>query len=313
MSIRCTSRVWEESIQKGTNLLMLLALADYANDQQVCWPGMEALAHHARVQERQARTLVHEIAKAGELLILPVGGVPQSNNFKSRDEPGPGRYHTNNYLITIGLEASDIVNILVQRFGYEKGHAQEVAADVFYRLAESRRPAGKGKAGETPETSPTTSGSGTVGTRVLPVETNRQDLAGLSDDRAKPAESRRFSGDKPAISCMEKAENRQSIAGKPLTLTVNVPVDKRTYTDDYWEKVRAQLRLQTTRSTYESCLLPCHGSYDETAKELRLYPNDVYAAQWIDLRLRKIIERNLTQLGQGQPVKLIIVKPALPL
>jgi hypothetical protein len=38
MSIKVMSQVWEHSTRKGTRLLLLLALADFANDEGICYP-----------------------------------------------------------------------------------------------------------------------------------------------------------------------------------------------------------------------------------------------------------------------------------
>lgn len=43
MCVEATTYIWQTSNQKSTALLMLLALADYADDLGECWPGIEAL------------------------------------------------------------------------------------------------------------------------------------------------------------------------------------------------------------------------------------------------------------------------------
>lgn len=54
MSIKLMSRVWDETRFKGTELLVLLCLADHANDEGICWPSYEKLALRARCSRRQA-------------------------------------------------------------------------------------------------------------------------------------------------------------------------------------------------------------------------------------------------------------------
>jgi hypothetical protein len=54
MSIRIMSQIWETKAKEpnGSELLVLLALADQANDDGVCWPGMTRLARKCRMSRR---------------------------------------------------------------------------------------------------------------------------------------------------------------------------------------------------------------------------------------------------------------------
>ena len=45
MSVRVSSRVWESSAQSGGGLLMLLAIADFADDDGVAFPAEIGRAH----------------------------------------------------------------------------------------------------------------------------------------------------------------------------------------------------------------------------------------------------------------------------
>lgn len=51
MSVRWITVVWERSPYKGERLLIHLALADFANDEGICWPSQRTLAHKARCTE----------------------------------------------------------------------------------------------------------------------------------------------------------------------------------------------------------------------------------------------------------------------
>jgi len=75
--------VWDNSKQTGSALLMLLAIADHANDDGVCWPSVKRLAARCRVQERQAKKLIKQLEESGELIV----------------ERGIGRKHTSLYTI----------------------------------------------------------------------------------------------------------------------------------------------------------------------------------------------------------------------
>lgn len=93
MSIKRMAEVWENSPEKGGALLVLLALADYANDEGVCWPSMATLAHKARMDERNVRRIVGKLTKSGELELVERGGLekgrPRANRYRVR--PGGGK------------------------------------------------------------------------------------------------------------------------------------------------------------------------------------------------------------------------------
>jgi len=74
MSIKITSYLWECSTRSGSELLMLLAIADHANDQGKCWPSLETLARKCRVSKRQAINIIHQLEASGELSIKRGGG-----------------------------------------------------------------------------------------------------------------------------------------------------------------------------------------------------------------------------------------------
>ncbi len=63
------AEVWAHSAQKGSSLLVLLAIADNASDEGVAWPSAETIAAKARMSKRQVLRIVHQIADDGELTI----------------------------------------------------------------------------------------------------------------------------------------------------------------------------------------------------------------------------------------------------
>jgi hypothetical protein len=71
MSIKVATEVWHGSRHKSGNLLVLLALADHADDQGKAWPGVRSLARKARLSERHTRRCLAELLASGELEILP--------------------------------------------------------------------------------------------------------------------------------------------------------------------------------------------------------------------------------------------------
>lgn len=63
MSVHVSSWVWDHAECEGNELLIMLALADYANDEGVCWPGMATLSRRCRCH---VSTIQRNIAKAVE-------------------------------------------------------------------------------------------------------------------------------------------------------------------------------------------------------------------------------------------------------
>ena len=70
--------VWHNSQQTGSALLVLLAIADHANDDGICWPSVARLARLARVSERQCQRLISQLVDAGELAVERGGHGPKS-------------------------------------------------------------------------------------------------------------------------------------------------------------------------------------------------------------------------------------------
>lgn len=74
MSIKRMVAVWDGSQHSGSALLLLLALADHADDMGVCWPGRERLAQRTRVSPRTVTRMIGELGESGELWILERSG-----------------------------------------------------------------------------------------------------------------------------------------------------------------------------------------------------------------------------------------------
>lgn len=74
MSIYVSSRVWRSSPQEGDRLLLMLALADYANDDGVCWPSQNSLAKRCRCSERGIVRMIDHLITEGEIILRRPGG-----------------------------------------------------------------------------------------------------------------------------------------------------------------------------------------------------------------------------------------------
>lgn len=65
MSVKILSMVWEGYPGGGSELLALLALADWSDDQGRCYPSMSAIADKTRLSRSQAQRVVHNLIGAG--------------------------------------------------------------------------------------------------------------------------------------------------------------------------------------------------------------------------------------------------------
>jgi hypothetical protein len=68
------AQVWQNSKCSGTELLMLIAIADYADDAGVAFPSVATLARKLRIKPRAVQYVVRKLVAAGELKVKPGGG-----------------------------------------------------------------------------------------------------------------------------------------------------------------------------------------------------------------------------------------------
>jgi len=89
MSIRVMAQVWEHSRAAGGQLLVLLAIADFADDHGKAWPAVPTLAKKARISERHTQKVIKQLKDMGELVV---------------DQGASGYSGTNLYRITMKPE-----------------------------------------------------------------------------------------------------------------------------------------------------------------------------------------------------------------
>lgn len=129
MSIDCMNRVWKQSKQKGAQLLLLLAIADCADEDGYAWPQILPLAKKTRMSERHVRRMIDEISESGEILI-----------DKTKK--------AHRYLITVELTEAQILKIIKSRsLVFEKATPDKMSAidtgqDVRYGKATPDKIAG---------------------------------------------------------------------------------------------------------------------------------------------------------------------------
>ena len=79
MSIRIMSAVWESAPVEGGSLLGLLAMADFANENGICWPSVPSLARKSRLSERQVQRVLRDLEDA-KLIMVDAGTGPHGAN-----------------------------------------------------------------------------------------------------------------------------------------------------------------------------------------------------------------------------------------
>jgi hypothetical protein len=108
MSIHQMDQVWKHSQTKGSALLLLLAIADNANDYGFAWPGIVYLAKKTRMSVRQTLRLVQEIETqfSDELLV---------------NHGGQGTHDVNRYAVIVGLTAAERHGVKIRFKQWSKG------------------------------------------------------------------------------------------------------------------------------------------------------------------------------------------------
>lgn len=83
MSLLAMTSVWSDATMKdqGTTLLML-AIADNANDDGICWPSITTLAGKSRMSYRSVCRKLTELVKEGRLVVLSGQGNGGTNRYQ---------------------------------------------------------------------------------------------------------------------------------------------------------------------------------------------------------------------------------------
>lgn len=68
MSVRISHWVWEHSGASGNDLLLLLALADQADDHGRCWPSQDHLARKTKLSRRTVQRRLADMADHGTVI-----------------------------------------------------------------------------------------------------------------------------------------------------------------------------------------------------------------------------------------------------
>jgi hypothetical protein len=111
--------VWEHSRHAETDLVVMLALADIANDEGFAWPSIPTLAARARRKERSLIDTLDRLETSKEVFI----------------QRNIGRKNHNQYIVTLGLDAAGLSERLVKYLNYSPDLAARTADDFFSKGA----------------------------------------------------------------------------------------------------------------------------------------------------------------------------------
>jgi hypothetical protein len=73
MSIKLLSRIWDLQID-GNRRNVLQVLADYSNDDGICWPSKAAIAYKVGLKERQVINILNDLKSNGIVEVIDPGG-----------------------------------------------------------------------------------------------------------------------------------------------------------------------------------------------------------------------------------------------
>ena len=83
MSVRVMSDVWANSQAKGSQLLLLLSIADHSHDDgSGAYPSLGYLARKVRMTKRNVQHLISKLIELGELEVTQHGGPNRTNLYR---------------------------------------------------------------------------------------------------------------------------------------------------------------------------------------------------------------------------------------
>lgn len=89
MSLRLLTLAWKTDCKSPTAKLVLVALADYANDSGLCWPSNESLRSKCNLSATGIRTGIH-LLESMNLMTVDRSRGRRSNRFHLILNPTPG-------------------------------------------------------------------------------------------------------------------------------------------------------------------------------------------------------------------------------
>lgn len=105
MSVTTMARVWATSSHAGTELLMLLAIADFSDDDGRSYPAVATLAKKCRMKPRNCRYILRALEDSRELSVVPNAG-PKGANLYRINLDALGLQHSAGVQSLAGLQRS---------------------------------------------------------------------------------------------------------------------------------------------------------------------------------------------------------------
>jgi len=118
MSNDVLTRVWKHSPQKGSALLLTVALADIMNDNGIGFPGEDYLKDRIRMSSKQTERLIKHLDTTGEIY----------------RRIGLGRGNKTYYAVLTGLDQKSITKVLTQHAEYfeiDPSSAESIAIEII--------------------------------------------------------------------------------------------------------------------------------------------------------------------------------------
>lgn len=121
MAWQTSKRVWDHTKEiKESDKVMLLALADKADESGICWPkfdtSYETLSSMVGINRRSAIRIVERLEEWGHVYI---------------DEHAVGRGNSNLFLIVSGLSSTEIESLLIEHFDKSSSEATLCATSLL--------------------------------------------------------------------------------------------------------------------------------------------------------------------------------------
>jgi len=120
MSITVMTCVWEQSHHKGSDLLLLLAIADQADDAGIASPSIPLLARKTRMTERNVQYRLRLLMDSQELDIHPNAGPQRTHLFRIKipgEQTAPGAGCTPQSSESDGEKFSGVKSVQGEVFG----------------------------------------------------------------------------------------------------------------------------------------------------------------------------------------------------
>jgi hypothetical protein len=119
MGVEASARVWEHAPHDGTDLVVLLALADMADPSGVCYPGYPYLGLYTRLtHERNIRQRINKLRESGDVY----SAVTKKRSIVT-------------FLVATAMSTEEIEHVLCdqEKFDLPIDEARHIAADLVAR------------------------------------------------------------------------------------------------------------------------------------------------------------------------------------